>query len=131
MNTLIKFLGLGAIGFLVDSTARIIFINLLDIDPFSSRLISFSAALATTYALNSRLTFQNRTKSKKQIPLYILASILSASVNLGAYWLIIKNIETVYAPYIGLILGVAAGMISNWVLYNYIVFKRGGYVDIS
>jgi putative flippase GtrA len=120
-----SFLAVGGGGFLVDITTLWFALEILHLAPIPARLVAFAAALLFTYALNRAITFADReTGGAKKLGLYTLASLLSGAANIGVYVALLEVLPvTPLAPYIAMPIGVAVGLISNFSLYNFAVFR--------
>lgn len=125
MKRIVSFLAVGGGGFLVDITTLWFALEILHLEPIPARLLAFAAALLFTYTLNRAITFADReTAGAKKMGLYTLASVLSGAVNVGVYVALLEVLPaTPLAPYIALPIGVGAGLISNYSLYNFAVFR--------
>ncbi|POR51398.1 GtrA family protein [Bosea psychrotolerans] len=121
-----RFLGVGALGFLVDGGVFAAAIEGLMLGPIAARILSFLAAASFTWALNRRFTFSDRASSRPAAELgrYTLSSLAAGAVNLMAYTAIVLTLGSVGAvPYIALAAGVGAGLMFNFALYDRVVFR--------
>ncbi|SFH95229.1 Putative flippase GtrA (transmembrane translocase of bactoprenol-linked glucose) [Bosea sp. OK403] len=122
-----RFLGVGALGFLVDGGVFAIAIERLMLGPVTARVLSFLAAAAFTWALNRRFTFADRASSRPAAELgrYTLSSLAAGAVNLTAYTAIVLTLGSARPiPYLALAAGVGAGLMINFVLYDRVVFRK-------
>ena len=120
------FLLVGLVGFVVDAGLLTFGIHVMSLGPKLSRLFSFLAAVLVTWALNRSYTFADKATGRRgsELVRYAATSCISASLNLGVYWLVLEILpETAAAPYMALVLGVAAGLVSNFTLYRFVVFR--------
>ncbi|CAH1687902.1 Putative flippase GtrA [Hyphomicrobiales bacterium] len=123
------FLVAGGIGFLVDAGLLWVGLNSWGLSALSARGISFAAAMLTTWVLNRSLAFarqRDRDRSRSsELTLYGLATLFSGAINIGLYLVVIAALgrEGLF-PFIALAAGVGAGLVSNFLLYNYVVFRN-------
>ena len=116
----------GLVGFLVD--ASVLTLLLSSLGPHSARLVSFMAAVFTTWLMNRRHTFRHRP-SAHALPIEFLAYLGSmmagGSINLATYALLIETapFARMY-PIFGVALGSLAGMAVNFILSRSFIFKK-------
>lgn len=121
-----NFLGVGALGFLVDAGTFALALERFELSPYAARLAAFTAAATFTWLLNRRYTFADRRSGDRtaEFGRYALASAVAGSVNLGAYAVTLWLTGTAWPwPYIALATGVGAGLLVNFLLYDRIVFR--------
>jgi putative flippase GtrA len=121
-----NFLGVGALGFLVDAGTFALALERFELSPYAARLAAFTAAATFTWLLNRRYTFADRRSGDRtaEFGRYALASAVAGSVNLGAYVAALWLTGPAWPwPYIALATGVAAGLAVNFLLYDRIVFR--------
>ena len=126
-----RFLGVGALGFLVDGGIFAIAMEGLMLGPITARVLSFLAAASFTWVLNRRFTFPDRASSRPAAELgrYTLSSLAAGAVNLMAYTAIILILGSARPiPYLALAAGVGAGLMLNFALYDRVVFRRDAEV---
>ncbi|WP_420104094.1 GtrA family protein [Bosea sp. (in: a-proteobacteria)] len=124
-----QFLGVGALGFLVDAGVFALALETTGLGPLISRLLAFAAAATFTWVLNRRFTFGDRTSQRKaaEFGRYALASLTAGGANLLAYWSIIHFFGTARPiPYVALAAGVGVGLAINFLLYSVAVFRKKG-----
>ncbi|GAB2188767.1 hypothetical protein MAH1_03740 [Sessilibacter sp. MAH1] len=119
-NEIKYFILAGASGFLVDTTILLILSQHLN--PFISRLISFTAALVITWKINSKLTFKGRPNNFLK---YMLGQNIGVLINYAIYTIAIyalgrKEIDLIYA----MILSSTGAMFVNFALMKFWVFKK-------
>lgn len=122
-----RFLGVGAIGFLVDASVFGAALEVLHLGTFWSRLLAFVIAALATWALNRRFTFEDRASAAKASELgrYTLASLTAGAANLSTYLVVVWLLGTERPiPYVALMAGVGVGLAVNFLLYNTLVFRR-------
>lgn len=121
-----KFLGVGALGFLVDAGAFALLLERQDLSPYAARLVAFAVAATFTWFLNRSYTFADRRSRNRSAELgrYTLASATAGAGNLCVYALILIVAGQNWPwPYVALAAGVGAGLLVNFLLYNLVVFR--------
>ena len=121
-----SFAAVGLIGFVVDAGLLAVGTTLLSMGPRVSRVISFPAAVLVTWILNRSFTFADRVSPRKtgEFLRYGMTSVVSAGLNLGVYFLALALLpDYAVAPYIALVFSAASGLISNFILYRFVVFR--------
>lgn len=122
-----RFLGVGALGFLVDAGIFALALEASGLGPLISRLLAFAGAATFTWVLNRRLTFGDRASQRRaaEFGRYTLASLTAGGANLLAYWSIIHVFGTARPmPYFALAAGVGVGLAINFLLYSAVVFRK-------
>lgn len=115
----------GSVGFVVDAAIFALLFELMEITAFEARIIAFICAATTTWAGNRVLTFRHRVQTSRltQWKKFMVASCFSALPNLLVFKVTLELLaKTQFAPYLALIFGVLAGMISNYALSSHWVF---------
>lgn len=115
----------GSVGFVVDAAIFALLFELIGITALKARIIAFICAATTTWVGNRMLTFKHRVRSPRltQWKKFMVASCFSALPNLLVFKFSLELLaQTQFAPYLALILGVLAGMISNYALSSHWVF---------
>lgn len=115
----------GAIGFLVD--AGLLLLAAPAMGAFGGRLLSFAAAILTTWLINRNFAFADRavkTGKRREFLFYFLAMLPGAAVNWLVYGIVIALAGE---DAVGLTLAVAggslAGMATNLVAADRLVFR--------
>lgn len=129
MNISAKFLRFavaGAAGFVVDTAVLYAFKGMLG--PYGARLVSFVAAVFTTWIINRHFAFAGH---EKHLPLwrefahYFVAMLGGGAVNFGVYSAFVAMFAVVSEhPVIGVVMGTCAGMMLNFFLAHSIVFRK-------
>jgi putative flippase GtrA len=122
------FLGVGAIGFLVDVGAFTILLHGLGVGAYASRGIAFALAVATTYALNRGIVWRARAAESRAAEgaRYLAASLAAGACNLATYAAIVAIAGTAFPlPHLALAAGVGVGLLVNFALYEMVVFRGG------
>lgn len=119
-----SFLGVGAIGFLVDALVFFCMTAALDLSYVWARLTASLIALTATFFLNRSVTFADGRIDPVAIEFmrYMGASALGAFANLAVLTLIAPYDEALrHVP--AYIAGAAAGLIVNFMTYDRFVFR--------
>ena len=92
--------------------------------PMPARLIAFAVSIIFTYVFNRAFTFADRPRRGSEWRSYALVSAVAAAVNLGAFATALRALGThAFAPYIAMPIGVAVGLVVNFLCYNFVVFR--------
>lgn len=121
-----RFAIVGAIGFVVDAVFLSALVSFFHWDLYSSRAISFGAAVTTTWLLNRRYTFKklNIRNFGKEYIFYIFIQISGSMINLAVYvYLVAKFNQLGGMPIIPLALGSVIAMLFNYSLSKKFVFN--------
>jgi len=78
----VKFLGVGAVGFVVDATTFFVFTNLLHVPALLAQVFSFTAAVVSNFTLNRHWTYpESRSKSiRRQLVQFTLVNLAGLGV---------------------------------------------------
>lgn len=116
----------GAIGFCVD--AGLLLLAAPAMGPVAGRLVSFVAAVVTTWLINRNFAFADKASGHgkaMEFLRYFLAMLPGAAVNWLAYGIVVAVLSD---SAIGLVLAVAAGslagMATNLVAADTLVFRK-------
>ncbi len=124
---LIKFGFIGVIGFCVDSGVLLFGTKILNLDPYSARIISYLVAASTTWLGNRLLTFADRPKTPlaKQWALFLSLNAVGFAVNYTTYAVLVAQFPYIYAhPVWAVAAGSLAGMVLNYVASTRIIFPK-------
>lgn len=124
---IIKFGFIGVIGFCVDSGVLLFGTKILNLDPYSARIISYLAAATTTWLGNRLLTFADRPKTPlaKQWLLFLSLNAVGFAVNYTTYAVLVASFAYIYAnPTWAVAAGSLAGMVLNYVASTRVIFPR-------
>ncbi|HBK56250.1 MAG TPA: GtrA family protein [Xanthomonadales bacterium] len=120
-----RFLVAGTIGFAVD--AGVLYAALaLGADYYSGRLVSFCLAVATTWLINRRWTFEHHRvrPSLAEFSRYFGAMLLGGAVNYASYALIVATLpRTPWLPLVAVAAGSIAGLGVNFTSARLWVFR--------
>lgn len=115
----------GLAGFLVDTLVLYLLLNLHG--PYVARLFSFLSAVVTTWLINKKFTFKNRTSGQSaghEFFFYLCLMLLGGGVNYGLYALLISQYHFVNTyPIIGVAAGSLAGMLINFITSKTILYR--------
>jgi putative flippase GtrA len=127
---LLKFLSVGAAGFVVDFTTMCAMITFAHLAAIPARLIAFAVSIVFTYIFNRAFTFADRPRRGGEWMRYTLVSAVAAAVNLGAFATALQALGThAFAPYIAMPIGVAVGLLVNFFCYNFLVFRAASTTE--
>ncbi|MFA7309086.1 MAG: GtrA family protein [Patescibacteria group bacterium] len=96
------------------------------------KAISFSAATANSYIMNSRFTFSvEKERAVKDVPAFLLASMVGLLLNVSVASVIVHYCNALLPEMsgqlvinIGGLAGTATSLVWNFVSYKYLVFKK-------
>lgn len=119
------FLAVGGAGFLVDVTGLWIGIEIVRLPPVPARLAAFAATIAFTYFLNRATTFADRPhRGIGQAVLYAIVSVTAGIANIATFVALLYALPPWrFAPYVAMPAGVAVGLVINFTLYSFAVFR--------
>ena len=126
MRAVLLFAFAGGIGYLVGASGLLP--SAPWIGPYAGRILSFCAAVVSTWLVNRSLTFADRCSGlplHREFLRYFILCLGGGSVNVAAYALLVYLFElTDWWLLIGLAVGSLAGMVVNFVLSRQFVFRR-------
>lgn len=125
-NQFVKFLMVGTVGFIVDTSVLYLGIYLLGMDYFSGRLLSYLVAATVTWYLHRHFTFQvsDTAKRLREWFHFLLANAIGGVINFGLYSaVILYGTEHYLTPLIGIFFGSIAGLAFNFIASKTFVFK--------
>ncbi|NMA98941.1 MAG: GtrA family protein [Phyllobacteriaceae bacterium] len=115
----------GAIGFLVDAGVLLLVSGVFG--PFWGRLVSFVAAVLTTWVINRNFAFSDRTSGtgkRAEFLRYLFAMLPGAAMNGLAYALVVTLAgQSPLALTLAVAAGSIAGMGTNLAAANWLVFR--------
>jgi putative flippase GtrA len=125
LATFSRFLGVGAVGFVVDAAVFFCVTQLLHQHYVTGRVAASFIAILVTWALNRRFTFAaGRHQPLQEFLRYFGASLIGAAANLAVLSLI-APFDAALAHVPAYVAGTAAGLVANFALYQWVVFRRG------
>lgn len=124
MKPFVLFAAAGAVGFVVDAGVLVALAAFAG--PYFGRIVSFGAAVLTTWLINRRLAFRDAASGlPKRIEFlrYFVASAGGGAVNLATYGLLVHVLELgrIWLP-AAVAAGSLAGMLVNFSLSKRFVF---------
>lgn len=125
-NHLLRFLLVGIVGFIVD--AGLLQLLASTLGPYIARLISFTAAVITTWVFNRSFTFAERQSGlslPRELGRYFSAMIAGGSVNYALYAALVFFVDFVaQQPVLGVVAGTLAGLSINFTLSKRWIFSE-------
>jgi putative flippase GtrA len=122
----VRFAAVGVLGFLVDAGVLSVARSLLGLDLYSSRALSYLAAVTATWALNRAFTFKEHASAAKlrEWARFCAANTGGGAVNLGVYALLVNYVPLVHeVPVLGVAAGSLSGLLVNFTLSRIYVFR--------
>lgn len=125
----LRFAMVGGAGFFVDEGVLALMRNLFGFGPFSGRAVSILCAMSFTWWGNRTITFHTHaarglSAMAKEWLRYVMANSLGASLNYGSYALLVHFAPVPFDnPYLATAIGVGIGMVSNFTLSRFVVFR--------
>lgn len=122
----LRFVMVGAAGFFVDAGALMVATTALGLGLYSGRVFSYLCAATFTWILNRRFTFAKTDEvAIIQWLRFLGANALGGAVNYGVYAALVTFSAVAAAtPVLGVAAGSAAGLIFNFMVSKYWVFRR-------
>lgn len=120
-----KFGTVGVVGFIVDTIFLYIGIHALGLSRIAAGLFAYPFAVTVSWFGNRIFTFRHidHEPMAKQWTKFAVVCAVGLVFNRGAYSLSVSTIQFVYDyPFIGLLIGTAAGMFFNFFASKKIVF---------
>lgn len=120
-----RFLGVGAIGFVVDALVFFTSLNGLGLPAVTGRIIASAIAIIVTWLLNRRYTFGDRPARHQLVAFlrYGAASLSGAAANLTVL-AVVSSYDEALGHVPSYLAGTAAGLIVNFLLYDRVVFSN-------
>jgi len=142
---LLKFAGVGSIGFIVD--AAVMFALSFHILPMPARALAFWVAASSNWWLNRQFTFKHHdtTRPLQQWRRFLTVSCIGFIPNWGCYGVLMQivdinllsafliesdanpnlvSLNTMAWPFVAMVPGVLLGMLSNYLLAERWVFRE-------
>jgi putative flippase GtrA len=125
-SELLRFTIVGGVGFLVDASILTLLVQVIGLDPYSSRVVSFLAAASTTWWFNRVFTFPGHAPRPiaRQWLSFLLVSIGGAVINYGVYVATLQLWPLARSwPALGAAFGALAGMGFNFPASKLLIFR--------
>ena len=121
----LRFGVVGVIGFVVDATVLHLALQLMQLDLYSGRLLSYLAAATTTWLLNRRFTFGDASSCPgRQWLRFLMVNGLGGGVNYVVYALLVSFSPLFRnAPVLAVALGSLSGLLLNFGGSKWLVFQ--------
>ncbi|EHS50344.1 GtrA family protein [Rhizobium sp. PDO1-076] len=124
MKKFIRFVIVGATGFLVDAGTLWLLLTFSPLGPLSARVIAIALAMTATWLLNRTFTFG---ASKRSVVVegfrYGVIAVITSLINYGIYaGLLIM--APLLSPYAALVFASIAAMLFSFFGYSRFVFRR-------
>lgn len=129
----IKFGFVGGTGFVVDTSTFWLLMG-LGVPHLQARAMSYWVSASSNWFLNRTFTFSDAPKTApvKQWLSYLLMAVGSFVLNWGSYYVLTSQFEFfIRYKTLALIIGVGVGMMFNFSVANYLIFKRKKAISVS
>lgn len=127
MSRLLTFAMVGGVGFIVDTLIFMVLFQWAGVELMIARGLVFCVAATTTWLGNRCLTFSQSTKDRafNQWQKFMLSASISALPNFAVFKVTTLLLGTQGTTvYIALVMGILAGMVSNYLLSMHWVFQQ-------
>ncbi|MHA2799192.1 GtrA family protein [Vibrio harveyi] len=127
MSRLLTFAMVGGVGFVVDTLIFMVLFQWAGVELMIARGLAFCVAATTTWLGNRCLTFSQSTKDRafNQWQKFMLSASISALPNFAVFKVTTLLLGTQGTTvYIALVMGILAGMVSNYLLSMHWVFQQ-------
>ncbi|HDM8054521.1 GtrA family protein [Vibrio harveyi] len=127
MSRLLTFAMVGGVGFIVDTLIFMVLFQWAGVELMMARGLAFCVAATTTWLGNRCLTFSQSTKDRafNQWQKFMLSASISALPNFAVFKVTTLLLGTQGTTvYIALVMGILAGMVSNYLLSMHWVFHQ-------
>lgn len=121
-----SFAMIGGIGFIVDGGILTILDGVFGVELFPARLVSFSAAVTTTWLLNRHRTFADRKELRavREWGRYVAVNGIGFLLNMGIFfWLVYRWQIFADLPIVPLAIASSIALIFNFLASKYVVFR--------
>lgn len=121
-----KFGMVGVVGLVVDVTILYAILSTGMLGPYASRMISFLAAVSTTWALNRIFTFRGDHDGTLigQWAKFLAANAFGGALNYATYAALVAGTAVVAEhPFLGVAIGSVVGMFLNFTASKKLVFR--------
>ncbi|OLP57189.1 hypothetical protein BJF92_06595 [Rhizobium rhizosphaerae] len=122
MSRTLRFLGVGAFGFLVDAGTTLALVH-LGLNPFAARLLAILVALGATYLANRTVTFQVEGRANvAEGARYGGVGLMTSAINYLVYSAALALLPSL-PPLLALATGSAVAMALSYLGYSRLVFR--------
>jgi putative flippase GtrA len=128
-HSFVRFAVVGTVGYMVDAAVLALDTQWLGMDPYSGRVLSIFAAMTVTWLGNRYLTFARRRArgaagAAREWLKFTGANAVGAAVNYGVYAALVHSGPPPWDDkYAAQFLGVLAGLVFNFTLSRFFVFR--------
>ncbi len=122
----IAFVGVGTLGFAVDASLFFALQSIAGWPIAWARAVSATCSITTTWALNRRVTFADRSSPNRvgEYARYVLGQVVGLGVNLGTFSLcLILAPQLRRYPIVALAIGAAAALLFNFFTARSLAFR--------
>lgn len=124
----LRFVGVGGVGFIVDTLMVTLLIAMFELPLVATRVVAFVFAASVTWIGNRLVTFSTSASGEpvlKEWGKYLLCSALGAIPNISVFLLIANKLNNgMFSVYVALACGVLVGMVCNYLFYSRWVFTK-------
>jgi putative flippase GtrA len=122
----LKYLGIGAVAFLIDVASFQVALSLAGMSPYAARVVSFLAATTAAWWLNRTFTFHDASNERpeRQWGRFMAANFVGGAVNYSVFVVVMATLPIAQAyPVLALAAGSGAGVFFNFTAYCHYVFR--------
>jgi len=126
VRRIMPFAIVGGIGFAIDGGIVTLLVEIVNLNPFFGRAMSFPIAVTATWFLNRRWTFAANasTRKKTEYGRYFAVQVIGAAINLAIYFVLITDIPSLGVhPILPLGAGALVAMVFNFIGCQLFVFR--------
>lgn len=122
-----RFVLVGGVGFCVDASILALLTHYAHWSPWLARLPSFLTAVAVTWLMNRHYTFAGRGLDRPAAEAAWYATIQGAGalINLAIFGVVLAQWGTTgFMPVIALAIGAIGGLVFNFSISNFLLYRR-------
>lgn len=121
----VRFVFIGGIGFIIEAAIITLAGRSLGWNAIDARIISFPCAVIVTWWFNRKYNFRSQNRLVIEGSSYFVVQVVGALSNLAVFALCVSISPLLAAwPVVGLAVGAVAGLMVNFFLSNYFVFRQ-------
>ncbi len=127
VSQFLRFGIVGAGGFIVDVAVLYLALSLLELGPYTGRVVSYLSAASFTWYLNRRVTFADRRSEAagREWGAFVVLNGVGGALNYAAYAAFLRHFgSSGVVPAIGVAIGSLAGLLANFTLSRQVVFRK-------